>query len=146
MRKSLKYTLLLIPLLLLTGCFNNLAPKKAEMTLTITPSITRISTAQTLRFTLKETNGVGVNLNRIEKRMWDKWGNLWDEQIETGTEAKARYREFFDTAYLAGNSTLIATFYDYWEAGPEGKREYVMSGKDDNGNSVEAGDEYWARP
>jgi hypothetical protein len=146
MRKSLKYVLVLIPLLFFSGCFNNFASKKAEMILTITPSITRIHTTQTLRFTLKETNGVGVNLNRIEYRMWDKWGNLWWERVDTGTEAKARYQELFGTAYLAGNNTLIATFWDYLEGGPEGKREHIMSGKDDNGNSVKAGAEYWARP
>jgi len=145
MRKNLKYTLplLLIPLLfLLSGCFKN----KPAMVLTITPSITRIGTYQTLRFTLKETEGVGVNLNRIEKRMWDKAGNLWHEKIYVGTEAKPHYRELFGTTYLAGNSTLIATLWNYYEAGPEGKREYVMGGKDDNGNSVEARAEYWARP
>ena len=145
MKKSLKYILLLIPLLLLSGCFGNLTPKPA-MVLTITPAITRINTNQTLRFTLKETKGIVVNLNRIEKRMWDKAGNLWYEKIYVGTEAKPHYRELFGTTYLAGNSTLIATLWNYYEAGPEGKREYVMGGKDDNGNSVEAGAEYWARP
>lgn len=78
--------------------------------------------------------------------MFDKWGNSWYEKIDTGEEAKAEYQQLFGTAYLPGKSTLLASFLNYYEAGIEGKRQYVMSGKDDNGNSTKIGAIYWARP
>ena len=145
MRKSLKYILVLIPLVFLTGCFNNVIPKKAEMRLTITPDVIQIGVYQDMRLTLKEANGVGVNLNRLEFRTWDKWGNLWEERIPTGTELLGHWRELFGTTYLAGNSTLTKTF-KLVVAEPEGKREIVMGGTDNNGYSVKAKCEYWARP
>jgi hypothetical protein len=145
MRRSLKYVLVLIPfLVLMSGCY--LLPKQAEIHLTITPSITRIGTEQVFKITLRESNGVGVNLNRLEYRTWDKLGNLVNEQINTGTRARALYLDLFATTYLPGNSALIRTFWHFWERGPEGKREYLMGGQDVNGNIVETGAVYLVKP
>lgn len=145
MRRNLKYVPVLISvLLLMSGCY--LLPKRAEMHLLITPNTTRIDTEQVFKITLRESNGVGVNLNRLEYRTWDKLGVLVNEQINTGTRARALYHDIFATNYLPGNTSLKRTFWYFWERGPEGKREYLMGGVDDNGNLVVTGAVYFVKP
>jgi len=134
-----KYLLfLLIPLALtLTGCFGKSDwrdTKTANITLSITPNVFYVDRRTNVKTVLRETNGIGVNLN-----YW-----VW-QTVKTGTEAEEQFDKIFGMHYLFPWGTLEGTVSVLYGLGLVGEHTVIMGGEDSNGNSVRASAEYSVR-
>lgn len=143
MRPKTSFILLIILLIVSfssAGCFVPF-PKPGILTLRISPSTVYISESISMTFTLREINGVAVNLNYIKMETYNQWGDLKNRVVMTGQEAEQEFFNLFETHSILGEETLQATFITI-ESTPIGKRVITMGGTGHNGNSTRTSHEY----
>jgi len=112
-------------------------PGTADITLTITPSIFYIGVEVEVTYTVRESNGIGVDLNYAKTTWYDEQGNLYREDEWQGQEAQDMFDDIWGTHYLPPNGTLEGTVSDAFIATETpGRMVMTGGGTDDNGNFV----------
>lgn len=119
----------------------------AAITLTVTPSVFYIDVGVETTLTLRESNGIGVNLNHIKGVHYDTQGNLVFENEASGEGARQLFDEDFGTHYLPPHETLQMTSETTTlDSQTPGRMVMTIGGTDDNGNFVSASFESEIRP
>ena len=128
--------LAMTPILLgMKGCIVD--REEADLILDITPGVAYVGQPVNLTFTLREVDGVGVNLNHWRYEVYDEEDNLVNVIDLRDHDAHLEFNKLFGTYYVHGHGTLSGTIR-LTPLLPRGHLRWLFGGIDTEIHSVQA--------